>query len=133
LRSSRPGGDETPDQETARHAEQTRAPHNLQPPDDRGRTHAALASGQNDIVTIPIDEVAERAIAMHKYVAGLPPEYQSAVIAHLLATWIAGHQGDDKAALAKFREELLTGHIKLVRDLIPMEDARLAKRKMPRR
>jgi len=76
-------------------------------------------------MTIPIDEVAKRAIAMHEYVVNLPPEYQSVVIAHLLATWIAGHQGDDKAALAKFREELLTNHIKLVRDLIPMEDARI--------
>lgn len=85
-------------------------------------------------MTIPIDEIAKRAITMHEYVAGLPPEYQSAVIAHLLATWIAGHQSvtRDKTALVKFREELLTKHIKLVRDLIPMEDARLAKRKSPR-
>jgi hypothetical protein len=84
-------------------------------------------------VTIPIDEIAKRAIVMHEYVAGLPAEYQSAVIAHLLATWIAGHQSDDKTALVKFREELLTEHIKLVRDLIPMEDARLAETKKPRR
>ena len=80
-----------------------------------------------------IDEIAERAFVMHDYVTGLPPEYQSAVIAHLLATWIAGHQSvtGNNAALTAFREELLTRHIKLVRDLIPMEDARIAAIKNP--
>ena len=74
---------------------------------------------------IPIEEIERRATAMHEYVTGLEPELQSAVIAHLLATWLAGHRGDDDAKLAAFREELLQGHIALVRNLLRFEDARL--------
>jgi hypothetical protein len=74
---------------------------------------------------IPIAEIEQRALQLHDRIVGMPPEFQSAVIAHLLATWIAGHRSDDKNALAKFREELLQNHIELVRQLIPVEDARL--------
>jgi len=74
---------------------------------------------------IPIAEVEQRALQLHDRIVKLEPEFQSAVIAHLLATWIAGHRSDDKARLNAFREALLQQHIKLVRDLIPVEDARL--------
>jgi hypothetical protein len=76
---------------------------------------------------IPIAEVEQRALQLHDRIAGLEPEFQSAVIAHLLATWIAGHRHDDKDVLANFRETLLQNHIELVRQLIPVEDARLGK------
>jgi hypothetical protein len=74
---------------------------------------------------IPIDEIEKRAVQLHDRVKGMPAEYQSAVIAHLLATWIAGHRSDDQAALAVFREQLLQDHIELVRQIIPLEDARI--------
>ena len=74
---------------------------------------------------IPLAEIERRAVVMHEHVAGLEPEIQSAVIAHLLATWLAGHRGDDAKKLAAFREEILQNHIALVRALLPLEDQRL--------
>jgi hypothetical protein len=47
---------------------------------------------------------------------GHDPGIQSAVLADLLAMWLAGHIGADRHGM---REHLLAEHIKLVRDLIP--------------
>jgi hypothetical protein len=80
---------------------------------------------------IPIAEIEQRALQLHDRIVGMPPEFQSAVIAHLLATWIAGHRRVSNSPnewdtdLAQFRETLLQNHIELVRQLIPVEDARL--------
>lgn len=70
---------------------------------------------------------------LHDRIADLPPELQSAVIAHLLATWIASHRGDDKKRLTEFREEILQQHLQLVRDLIPLEDQRITSLVSPAR
>jgi hypothetical protein len=78
--------------------------------------------------------VEARATTLHHHLRGMPPELQGAVISHLLATWIAGHQAEPGAEekLAMFRDELLNQHIDLVRTLIPLEEARIAtlRRKM---
>ena len=50
---------------------------------------------------------------------GLGPDVQGSVLADLVATWLAGFRGDGAQAL---REELLAGHISLVRDLIPVNE-----------
>lgn len=57
--------------------------------------------------------------------AGHPPEIQSAVLADLLAMFLAGHQGADAPAL---REEILRLHIATVRDLIPVNERMIRER-----
>ena len=56
---------------------------------------------------------------------GHNPAVQSAVLADLLATWLAGHMSSDPG---KFREELLADHIKLVRKLIPVNEKMIVAR-----
>jgi hypothetical protein len=46
--------------------------------------------------------------------AGKHPALQSAVVADLAAIWLAGHHRD-------LREELLTIHVQLIRELVPVE------------
>jgi hypothetical protein len=61
--------------------------------------------------------------------AGLPPPIQGAVLAELLSIYLAGHvhigvDGHaDFAATAQMREQLLAEHIKVVRDLIGINEA----------
>lgn len=62
------------------------------------------------------------------HLAGLPPEIQGAVLADLLAMWLAGHQGGDEDATYNFREDLLDEHLKAVRALIPVNVAMLKER-----
>jgi hypothetical protein len=50
---------------------------------------------------------------------GLGPDIQGAVLADLLATWLAGIQGPDAEAA---RDELLEAHIRLVRVLIAVNE-----------
>jgi hypothetical protein len=50
---------------------------------------------------------------------GLGPDIQGGVLADLLATWLAGIQGPDAAAV---RDELLEAHVHLVRALIPVNE-----------
>lgn len=52
--------------------------------------------------------------------AGKPPQVQGAVLADLLATWLAGHvvQGNAKRTAA-LRKEVLAFHLKTVRQLVP--------------
>ena len=59
--------------------------------------------------------------------AGHPPDIQSAVLADLLAMWLAGHQGPD-GIIDKAREDLLAAHIELVRNLIPVNEAAMNRR-----
>jgi hypothetical protein len=56
------------------------------------------------------------------------PVIQSAVLADLLAIWIAGHQGPD-GLVDQMRGHLLDDHVKLVRDLIPTNDAIIKRRR----
>jgi hypothetical protein len=68
-----------------------------------------------------VDDLVERIMPI---LAGRPPEVQSAVLADLLAMWIAGHfaNADETDAL---HEKLLTAHIKLVRDLVGPNQQRI--------
>lgn len=56
-----------------------------------------------------------------------PPEIQGAVLADLLATWLAGHQMLDATPemLTKYRGELLALHLELVADLAGINEARI--------
>jgi hypothetical protein len=55
--------------------------------------------------------------------AGQPPGVTGAVLADLLAVWLAGHSsGHGPTASRRIREELLAAHIKLVRELIPVNE-----------
>lgn len=50
---------------------------------------------------------------------GLGPDVQGAVLADLVATWLAGFQGEGAEGL---RRDLLAAHISLVRELIPVNE-----------
>jgi hypothetical protein len=52
--------------------------------------------------------------------ASKPPQVQGAVLADLLATWLAGHVDLDKRGRTKaLRQEMLGMHIDMVRKLVP--------------
>lgn len=60
--------------------------------------------------------------------AGHGPEVQGAVLADLLATYLAGHfvaegEDDNPAQTADLREQLLQLHVAAVRTLIPVNEA----------
>lgn len=58
--------------------------------------------------------------------AGRPPEVQGAILAELLATFIAAHH-------PSLREEILTIHVDIVRKLVPECEAEIfAKRERPK-
>lgn len=59
-----------------------------------------------------MDDVKDMVERVKLILAGHDRLAQSAVLADLLATWIAGHT-------PQYRDEVLTDHIDLVRDLIP--------------
>ena len=62
------------------------------------------------------------------HLAGQPPFVQGAVLADLLATWLAGHFAGSAAENAALREELLAAHIAVVRALIPENEAEILSR-----
>jgi hypothetical protein len=56
--------------------------------------------------------------------AGRPPEIQSAILADLLATFLAGHiVRGNPAATNDIREKILASHVGLVRELVPINAA----------
>lgn len=58
--------------------------------------------------------------------AGHPPAVQGAVLAELLALWLAGHAAEgDQAQTDQLRQDLLAAHLASVRELIPLHDARI--------
>lgn len=58
--------------------------------------------------------------------AGLPPAFQGAVLADLLAIWLAGHfVPGDIDATRTMRAELLATHLQGVRDLVNVNAKRL--------
>lgn len=65
--------------------------------------------------------------------AGKPPDVTGAVLAELVALWIAGHVADEKAWTEELRERLLTVHVDIVRDLIPVMFEQAIKRKLAER
>jgi hypothetical protein len=71
-------------------------------------------------------EIVESIVnAIKPWLAGYSPEIQGAVLADLLAMFLAGHVGPEAPAL---REEILRLHIETVRDLIPVNEKILAAR-----
>lgn len=60
-----------------------------------------------------VGEIVER---IRPLLAGHHPAVQSAVVADLLAMWLAGHEHD-------IREALLDSHLGLVRELVPVNVA----------
>ena len=53
--------------------------------------------------------------------AGKPPQVQGAVLADLLARWLAGHIDlDSSSKTDKLREEILREHLDVIRKLVPV-------------
>ena len=70
-------------------------------------------------MTHTVKIVLETAERIEPILAGKLPEVQSAILAELLAMWLAGHfSGENNASTDRMREELLQHHIQLVRDLL---------------
>lgn len=69
--------------------------------------------------------------AVKAALAGRGPMIQGAVLADLVAIWLAGHTGSNKEAIALYREELIGLHVEFVRKLIPVEEALLMERVKP--
>lgn len=68
-----------------------------------------------------VGQIVER---VRPSLAGRSPEVQGAVLADLLAMWLAGHiVKDDPAGTDALREELLEMHLRTVRKLIPVNAA----------
>ena len=64
--------------------------------------------------------------------AGQPPPVQGAVLADLLATWLAGHiDRTSNQHTDALREELLTHHLATVRALVPVNAAHIHGRASP--
>jgi hypothetical protein len=75
-----------------------------------------------------ITELVERQIKpmLSKYLGGRPTEFQGAVLADLLAIWLAGHHvPDDVEASRKLRAELLAMHLEYVEALVNINAARM--------
>lgn len=64
-----------------------------------------------------VDRLFQRA---RRIFAGKPPDITGAVLAELVALWIASHVTDEKAWTNEVRDRLLQVHVDIVRDLIPV-------------
>jgi hypothetical protein len=72
-----------------------------------------------------IAKVVELVNRIRPLLHGHHPTVQSAVLADLLATWVAGHFADTRADTAAYREQLIAHHIDLMRDLIKPNEEQL--------
>jgi hypothetical protein len=73
------------------------------------------------------EQAVEDAVAqIRPLLAGIDPDVQGAILANLVAMWLAGHrqkgQGGQLEPATEWREELLTQFTDLVEQLIPLED-----------
>ena len=76
------------------------------------------------------DKFEEIVDAIYDLLAGMEPGIQGAVLANLLAIWLAGHFAGPAEITTRLREELLASHLKEVRALIePNERIILAQNK----
>jgi two-component sensor histidine kinase len=69
-----------------------------------------------------VELVADRVAKIRKIMGGLSPQIQGAILADLLAIWLAGHRsldGDDK----KLRQHVLANFMRTMRQLIPVNVA----------
>lgn len=67
-----------------------------------------------------IDTVAEITRRVRPILAGHPAYIQGAVLADLLATWIAGHRAGKKTL--ELRAQMLEFHLKAVIAMVAIED-----------
>lgn len=72
-----------------------------------------------------VDEIVDQ---MHDLLAGKGREVQGAVIADILARWLAGHIHPDGSDATPFRELLLTDLMDAVRKLIPLHEEDILER-----
>jgi hypothetical protein len=74
--------------------------------------------GVSGMMEDQLREIAHRVGQIKPALAGLPPEVQGAILADLLALWLAGHHIEgDKDATRAMRAELLAEHCTYVRQL----------------
>ena len=75
------------------------------------------------------DELAARAVRLAAEIkpllAGAGGPVQGAVLAELLAMWLAGHVNLHDPADNKLREELLAEHLRHVRALVPIMEGEI--------
>jgi hypothetical protein len=75
-------------------------------------------------VTTLLRDVSPLVDRIRPLLAGHEPAVQGAVLADLLAIWLAGHlYPGDAAATAELREDVLRMHIEAVRALVPLNAA----------
>jgi hypothetical protein len=68
-----------------------------------------------------LPHIADVVARIKPLLAGRPPGVQGAILADLLAIWLAGHQvAGDAEATRKLRAEMLAMHLTLVRQLVPV-------------
>lgn len=89
---------------------------------DRGSQPEELPGSEEAADMEDADKAAiEVACEIHPLLAGLHSRIQGAVLADLLAAWLAGHHGANAADTMAFREELLALHTEAVRRLVAMD------------
>lgn len=64
----------------------------------------------------------ETAQGIAPLLAGLGPDVQGAILADLVATWLAGFQGGADDDTAEFREAMLADWLVAMRSLIPVNE-----------
>jgi uncharacterized membrane protein YfbV (UPF0208 family) len=68
--------------------------------------------------------------AVQQHLVGLGPQLQGAVLADLLALWLAGHMAEGEKRTAQLREQMLAMHLDVVRKLVkPSEQMLLTRMK----
>jgi hypothetical protein len=74
------------------------------------------------------DQVMRLVNVIRPLLAGEPPSIQGAVIADLLAIWLAGHFAGDNDATAMMREKMLAALIATARQLVQVNEAEILAR-----
>lgn len=88
-----------------------------------GSVSGILRRMSDDLRTIK--QLTER---IGRLLHGHPPTVQGAVLADLLAMWLAGHMSETEADTTGLREMLLSSHIEVVRKLVPVNAAGILER-----
>jgi hypothetical protein len=83
-------------------------------------------SGTPTEADIPI--VRELTIAIEPLLKGRGPFVQSAVLADLVAMWLAGHIGQTPEQTAEIRDTMLALFVEAVRDMIPLNEQMILER-----
>ena len=66
--------------------------------------------------------ISEKVEQIRPLLAGLEPPIQGAILADLLAIWLAGHFAEGPPSTTALRDLLLEQHMGLVRALIPINE-----------